>query len=479
MRIDASRAGYNLSLIPNSASRRRMGLIALVVAVAFINLEVGGAIGLAVNSASAVEAAQPRTLAVKVFPKKPADEGLSKAVYVVLRGAADRMVGQGYSRAVAVPTKAAAAVRNAWDLVNKGRALLKENKILEAFAVYSEAEKAIRDYPGYADRALVGHIYKGLGVGFLAASKPQQAKKAIKMSLFAYPSQVKSEYSYNKEIENFYLSAQREIIDSPKGAMDVESVPAGVEVYVDFVFKGYSPLTVSDLVVGNHLVTFVADGYEPFAQYVEITGGPNELAMGEMVELDNAATITAANSALARAIEFGNGAPKAGVVASLMGATDLIAVAFGEAGDSFKIEGLYLGNGQVKAISSTISKDADVMAEVEGIIGTSMSTMPPKVLTLAPLEPDMIQVVTKAIGEESEMAFAADSELIIDPNSPLFKDANKRKGPGVVKKWWFWTAIILGLGAVGGLTYWGVKANSGESSGGPTGAIQINLGGVR
>lgn len=475
MRIDARKPDFRMSLI--SRSRTRIRVVAGVVMVAFLNLQFGVAGGLLAGSASAQEAGSHK-LAVKVYPKKASDEGLAKAVYVVLRGGADRLAGQGYARAMGVPTRAATAIDAAWMHVNKGRALLRENKLADAYNEYSAAEAAARAYMGYADRALVAQIYKGLGIGFIVASKPLQAKRAIKISLYAWPNQSKAEYSYSKEIENFFLSAQREIMDSPTGTVDVESIPEGAEVYVDFVFRGFSPMQIKDLTVGEHIVTFITDGYEPLAQLVEITGGPGEFAMGEMIELDNSAAIRKVSSELGLALTGASAGPAAGTYASMVGATDLLAISFGDAGDAFAIDGVFLANGQIKKVNYTISKDADVMAEVEGIYGRVMNTMPPPHLVLGPLEPGMI-IVDKVVADEETMALEAGEELLIDPNSPLFKDDSQKKKSSVVDKWWFWTALIVGLGAVGGLTYWGVTSGVDGGSGAGTGGIHINLGGVQ
>ncbi len=473
MRTD--RNMFTVSMI--SRSRRRIRLVAGVVMVAFLNLQFGVAGGLLASTARAQDAAAHK-LAVKVYPKKASDAGLAKAVYVVLRGGADRLSAQGYTRAIGIPTRAAAAIDSAWQHVNKGRTLLRENKLAEAYNEYSAAETAARAYMGYADRALVAHIYKGLGIGFVAASKPLQAKRAIKISLFAYPNQTKDEYSYSKEIENFFLSAEREIVDSPTGTVDVESIPEGAEVYVDFTFRGYSPMTIRDLKVGEHIVTFVADGYEPLAQLVEITGGPGEFAMGEMIELDNSAAIIRASDELGAALTGAQPGPKAGTYASLVGATDLLAITFGDAGDAFAVNGLFLSNGLVKPVNYTISKETDVMSEVEGVYGRVMNTMPARQLTLAPLEPEMA-AVEKVVADDEMLAVEPGEELLIDPNSPIFKDQNEKKKTTVVDKWWFWTALIVGLGAVGGLTYWGVTSGGDSGSGAGTGGIHINLGGVQ
>jgi len=71
-------------------------------------------------------------------------------------------------------------------------------------------------------------------------------------------------------------------------------------------------------------------------------------------------------------------------------------------------------------------------------------------------------------------------DLIVDPNSPIFKDTSQKpKKSNLVRQWWFWTALVVGVGAVAGLTYWGVTAGGSEGGGGPTGDLQVNLHGIR
>lgn len=57
------------------------------------------------------------------------------------------------------------------------------------------------------------------------------------------------------------------------GQITVVSSPPGANLFVDNVFKGITPLTMSDISQGSHVVTAKLDGYTDATQTVTVTGG--------------------------------------------------------------------------------------------------------------------------------------------------------------------------------------------------------------
>jgi hypothetical protein len=58
-----------------------------------------------------------------------------------------------------------------------------------------------------------------------------------------------------------------------KGALSVTSEPAGATISVDNNSLGISPLTASDIAVGNHLVTITMEGYQDYSTSILVTAG--------------------------------------------------------------------------------------------------------------------------------------------------------------------------------------------------------------
>jgi hypothetical protein len=56
-----------------------------------------------------------------------------------------------------------------------------------------------------------------------------------------------------------------------KGALSVTSDPAGAKISVDNISIGISPLTASDIAVGNHLVTISMEGYQDYSTSILVT----------------------------------------------------------------------------------------------------------------------------------------------------------------------------------------------------------------
>ncbi|MFA5332619.1 MAG: PEGA domain-containing protein, partial [Methanoregula sp.] len=57
------------------------------------------------------------------------------------------------------------------------------------------------------------------------------------------------------------------------GGLDISTSPAGASVYVDDLFRGYAPLTLTDLVVGQHTVQISYTGYVDYTGTVSVSTG--------------------------------------------------------------------------------------------------------------------------------------------------------------------------------------------------------------
>jgi hypothetical protein len=68
------------------------------------------------------------------------------------------------------------------------------------------------------------------------------------------------------------------------GQISVTATPPGADVFLDNVFKGVSPLTLSDIPQGSHTLTVKLNGYTDATQMVTVNGGqttPVTLALAE------------------------------------------------------------------------------------------------------------------------------------------------------------------------------------------------------
>jgi hypothetical protein len=74
------------------------------------------------------------------------------------------------------------------------------------------------------------------------------------------------------------------------GQITVVSSPPGAELYLDNVFKGITPLTLSDIQQGSHVVTVKQAGYAEATQTITVTGGQTTPVALGLVETSTTTT---------------------------------------------------------------------------------------------------------------------------------------------------------------------------------------------
>ncbi len=57
------------------------------------------------------------------------------------------------------------------------------------------------------------------------------------------------------------------------GGIQIVSTPAGAEIYLDNLFKGYTPATMTDITTGQHQILLKYTGYIDYTQTVSVTAG--------------------------------------------------------------------------------------------------------------------------------------------------------------------------------------------------------------
>jgi hypothetical protein len=67
-----------------------------------------------------------------------------------------------------------------------------------------------------------------------------------------------------------FESVRRDVVNGPAGSLSVASIPSHGRVYVDGAFRGVTPCTVDRLPVGTHLVVVRKTGYETWGGAAEV-----------------------------------------------------------------------------------------------------------------------------------------------------------------------------------------------------------------
>jgi hypothetical protein len=61
--------------------------------------------------------------------------------------------------------------------------------------------------------------------------------------------------------------------EATMGSLDISSTPSGSEIYVDGLYKGISPMILSDVTAGSHMLELQYPGYTSLKKSVEIKAG--------------------------------------------------------------------------------------------------------------------------------------------------------------------------------------------------------------
>ncbi len=67
------------------------------------------------------------------------------------------------------------------------------------------------------------------------------------------------------------------------GTLAISSSPSAAEVYVDNVFRGYTPLTLTDIPPGSHAITLSLAGYQNWLGNVQVSGGQTTSVQGTLI----------------------------------------------------------------------------------------------------------------------------------------------------------------------------------------------------
>jgi hypothetical protein len=99
----------------------------------------------------------------------------------------------------------------------------------------------------------------------------EEAKLALLDLMALNPTYEMDTKRFNKELLALRLQVATGVSAALRGGATVKSRPAGARVFIDNEFKGYTPVTVSTLPVGKHLLRLERPGFRQHGQLLEVS----------------------------------------------------------------------------------------------------------------------------------------------------------------------------------------------------------------
>ena len=438
-------------------SKERLSWIASITIVTFV-------------SATAF-AENGRTVAAFVLAKNPKKPQAAAVMSSILREHLSKLTG--VTLRTGAPAGNAQAAIEASRLADEGFRALNSGDKATALARFQSASDVLAQNPGVGETRLHARVAKGLGVASFMNGKTTAGKDLIKRSLLLYTKQSANEYAYSVEARNLYAQAQREIADMAQGRVEVKSTPDAAEVYLDGIFKGYTPITLPNVAAGSHLVNVEKDGYLRWSGDADVPEGGRAATEAVLTASPVKKDLDKALDNVSKSLNPKKFGAAIEPVLGLVDAKEALVVTADVGSGGFELSGFYRDlAGNVQPIDVTIAQDAEFFKNIKNMLSTTLQ---------AAFEPEgrgeaLDTPPKETIDTVMKEGNALGGDQSIDPDSPLFKIEEKGEKESIAKKWWFWTIIgAVTAGTVATVVV--LTTGTDEGGSGAVGNLTIQLNG--
>ena len=337
-----------------------------------------------------------------------------------------------------------------------------------ALAESQRAVALLKETSGVADTRTWALAWKNLAVAQALSLQPGPASEAMRASLLLYPDQEVVEYGYSIGVENLFQRVRGDMATDSNGSVFITSQPEGAEVRIGGKARGFTPVEVTGLTPGLHRVEVSMDGQMHSEAFVPITEGGDTNHAVTLTPAPFSRALSTSLKGIKRVFNPRKATMFMEQLRTALGADELLVLRVKPGrSNAVNIDVLHQGFGDaVQQISEQIPRDSTFFDQVRGMLSNRLGAVSEPSVTGGPLSMPSRGMDTVGMGADG---------LVIDPDSPLFKDAEGGTGDELVNQWWFWTAIGVGVaGAVAAIVV-PLVLSAEEADDGPTGVIQFNF----
>jgi PEGA domain len=146
-----------------------------------------------------------------------------------------------------------------------------------AFARFEEAITLFaRALPSLFSMDTVARCSLDFGAHALDADKVAKAKEAMRRVLILSPNLKLDAHRYNPKMQQVFNKERESIERAPHSSLTVQGEPLGADVIFDGKQVGALPLSLSEVLAGEHWVVVSSPGHRPFSTRLQLKGGSAE-----------------------------------------------------------------------------------------------------------------------------------------------------------------------------------------------------------
>ncbi|EAU62168.1 tetratricopeptide repeat domain protein [Stigmatella aurantiaca DW4/3-1] len=169
------------------------------------------------------------------------------------------------------PRPAPASFQEADALFEEGKSLYDNLDPEAASGKFLEAVEAYQKYPAELKPAKLAKTFIFLGAAQLLNGEPETAKRSFLRAISTYPAIQPDSDLFGADVQTAFTDMQQEFSRQPPGTLLVDSTPRGARVTVDGKEVGVTPLPELKLHAGRHPVVISRPGYQPVIEYPQLS----------------------------------------------------------------------------------------------------------------------------------------------------------------------------------------------------------------
>ncbi len=315
-------------------------------------------------------------------------------------------------------------------------------------------EQAVEDFDaaadGLEDPSDLGDALMFLGASLVFEGREREARRVFSRLHVQVPQLIPDPNVFNPDVIAKYEAAapsRRRTV-----SIEIASEPEGAIAYVDFLARGRTPLVVSDLPPGEHVVRVSRPGATPFVQTLRIRRG-SESVNAYMMDNESGEGLADQVAAIAGDdLQSTDGSVSEVARILALDKIGVIRVTYADSPENVHLElsmfdvasGRRLLRGEGDAPREVLQLEAAVKQLVEGALQNSLHVRP------------RTGAGTGGAQAQSDGRAPLTGDPLVDESPFASNNQGDDDGSGgsVATKWWFWTIAAVVLAGAGFATYW-------------------------